>query len=278
MELTMAAQEDATPWEIPSQSPSTTPNPDEPILHGRSYFSALGLVRRKPARPDAPPTLSKSCSDKLTLKQSTSLLSSITSLLISPQNCYIHSLVIPSSQYSDVACQRAFSSSGRLRALARKDKEWEGGYKFQPFKVYVTEKEFVHSRRQTLQPGEKIIPSNISSFSTARPALMETLIGGTLQGRKQFSPRGSSLTTKSSIWALALKIATLVSVPAIERCLRVESYAAVKESQLLEGRRIVKRDVRHVLGNWVRNEGGEGFDLHGSDLMGIPPKIGRIPK
>jgi len=274
MELTMAAQEDATPWDLSLTGSSTSlvdlspctaqglPNSNEPILHGRSYISALGLVRRKPSRPDAPPTLSKSCSDKLALKQSTSLLSSITSLLISPQNCYIHSLVLPLSQYSDVACKRAFSSSGRLAPLARKDGQWEGGYSFRPFQVLKTAREFSHSRRQNLSSGEKIIPSNIASFSTPRPVLAETLIGGTLQGRKQFSLQGASSTSKRSIWGFALEIATLMSLPVIKRCLEAETYSSLKNNQLLVGRRNVKEVVRKVLVGWAKNLGGEDFSIH----------------
>jgi tRNA-specific adenosine deaminase 1 len=67
MELVMDAQEDATPWTSPpptiSAVPSDTTNsPDSTTeaaisaLRGRSNFSALGLVRLKPSRPDAPPT------------------------------------------------------------------------------------------------------------------------------------------------------------------------------------------------------------------------------
>merc|ERR1711939_420221 len=128
MELTMAAQDDATPWDLPplAITPGDSTPAEPEILHGRGYFSVLGSVRRKPSRPDAPPSLSKSCSDKIALKQSISLLNSVTSLLISPENVYIHSLVLPASQHSSVACTRAFSDSGRLSCL--KDREWEGSY------------------------------------------------------------------------------------------------------------------------------------------------------
>lgn len=271
MELTMAAQDDATPWDMP---PVTAPSPvipgdmldipqdpDIPYLHGRSYFSALGLVRRKPSRPDAPPTLSKSCSDKIAVKQSTSLLSSITSLLISPQNCYIKSLVLPLSQHSDIACKRAFSASGRLAPVSGKDKHWGNGYQFRPFTILTTQKEFPHSRRQVLLPGEKLISSNISSFSTARESLAEALIGGTLQGRKQFALKGASACSKRSSWALALQIAAVLSVPALERCLRLESYASVKRCALMEERNKVKAEVRKVLRGWVKNTGGENWAL-----------------
>ena len=79
MELTMAAQDDATPWDLPplAITPGDSTPAEPEILHGRGYFSVLGSVRRKPSRPDAPPSLSKSCSDKIALKQSISLLNSV---------------------------------------------------------------------------------------------------------------------------------------------------------------------------------------------------------
>jgi len=50
MELTMSAQEDATPWPLPKTvSPPYEPNQGEDgALKGRGYFSELGIVRRKP--------------------------------------------------------------------------------------------------------------------------------------------------------------------------------------------------------------------------------------
>ncbi|KAE9380065.1 hypothetical protein N431DRAFT_432377 [Stipitochalara longipes BDJ] len=300
MELTMAAQEDSTPWELPTLSnnipspPSLSSQPS--LLHGRGYFSALGQVRGKPSRPDAPPTLSKSCSDKLALKQSTSLLSSTTSLLISPQNAYLTSLVLPSSQYSERACTRAFSSSGRLAPL--KGRRWDGGYHFQEFKILTTNKEFPHSRRQVLKAGEKLVPSNIASISGTHPSNSETLIGGTLQGRKQFSLSGASQVCKRRMWQFALSLAaiscervltglemrkpekfdlggkgfdgltlenqeeekTLSGEHPVVHCLKADTYTAVKEGKLLEKRRIVKMEVRELaLKGWVRNLGGEDF-------------------
>lgn len=263
MELTIAAQEDPTPWDLPPMTPiQDSPPSAEAVLHGRGYFSDLGAIRRKPSRPDAPPTLSKSCSDKIALKQSTSLLSSVASLLISPSNVYIHSLVLPTSQHSPVACARAFSRSGRLSPLA--NKEWEGGYAFRPFNILTTEKDFPCSRRQPLQPGQKMVPSNIATSWT--PNHSDTLIGGGLQGRKQFSLKGASRVCKRRTWKLALDVAALVSVqaPEIERALRVDSYALVKQSDLLQSRWQVKADVRaDALKGWVRNVGGEEWGVDG---------------
>lgn len=169
MELTMAAQTDASPWEIPippaspvplssSSSPPAGPTPTlTPTLPGRAYFSLLGAVRRKPSRGDAPPTLSKSCSDKLALKQCTSLLSSTTSLLVSP--AYLRALILPAAQHDEVGCRRAFSDvvgEGRMASL-KTNRTWSstttaaaitGGYAFHPFEVRTTDLEFKFSRRE----------------------------------------------------------------------------------------------------------------------------------
>ncbi|RKF59349.1 tRNA-specific adenosine deaminase 1 [Golovinomyces cichoracearum] len=276
MELTMAAQRDSTPWEISAQSLTKKDVQSPPILlHGRSYFSQSGSIRGKPSRPDAPPALSKSCSDKLALKQSTSLLSSITSLLISPKNVYLNSLVVPISQFSKTACDRAFSASGRLNTLQQRiqvEKSWLGGYNFQPFIVYPTSLEFKYSRRQSLKPNESLSASNNASFWT--PYSSGTIIGGTCQGRRQFSHEGAPPMCKRHIWKLALSIARLVGNMSLVNLLSSRdstgaprTYAEIKRSGLMIQRQKVKSIVRTVLGaekgedGWVRNLGGDDWSL-----------------
>jgi len=179
----MASQTDSTPWALPpSPIPiSITSNKDIPTIHlcGRSYFSELGAVRTKPGRADSPQTSCKSCSDKLSLRQAVSLLLTLTSFLISPTNAYISTLVIPSSQYLSSACNRAFSVEGRMKSLS--ETEWEGGYTFCPFQVATTELEFEFSKRRG---GPRT--SNLSTVAVENRGC-EALIGGVLQGRKQFS-------------------------------------------------------------------------------------------
>ncbi|PYI17789.1 hypothetical protein BO99DRAFT_482960 [Aspergillus violaceofuscus CBS 115571] len=175
MELTMAAQEDPTPWvEDPSPSEpvslSNPPAPEEPhpthpttskpptaalsstsnphtsttvaktppttdppssaptkpppanLLDGRGHFSKLGIVRRKPARADADSTKSKSCSDKLALRQVSSLLSPETALLVRvTASAYLAGVVLPETEISGVGCERAFGKEGRMKGLV-------GGY------------------------------------------------------------------------------------------------------------------------------------------------------
>ncbi|KAF1934788.1 tRNA-specific adenosine deaminase [Clathrospora elynae] len=274
MELTMAAQEDATPWTSapptlisPSSSaniPSTVEEIETSALRGRSNFSLLGVVRAKPSRPDAPPTLSKSCTDKLTLKQASSLLSSTTSLLISPGNAYLKTLVLPSSQFVPVACERAFSLSGRLKALNQKQVEkWKGGYQFRPFEVEPTNREFAWSRR-AVSSFEKSVSSNLSAVWT--PNWQETLIGGVLQGRKQLDPRGASKICRRAMWMEAVKVTGLLSGVVVREALRKRTYGDMKETEALEKRKSIKQDVRKALKGWARNTGDDDFDL--KDLPG----------
>jgi len=254
----MDAQEDATPWTTAPEVvvDSSGQSSEITVLRGRSHFSHLGALRLKPSRPDAPPTLSKSCTDKLTLHQYTSLLSSLTSLLISPKNAYISTLVLSRSQYVESACIRAFSASGRMSNV--NPQGWIGGYRFRPFRVETTEREFAFSRR-SVAGMEKSVGCNLSAVCT--PYRTESLIGGVLQGRKQLDPRGAGSICRRSVWKTVAEVAALVGMPAILEAVREVSYADVKGGEALEARKTVKEDVRGVLKGWVRNLGDEGFGI-----------------
>lgn len=262
MELTMASQPDSTPWEVPPPLDL----PSEPsLLSGRAYFSQLGTVRRKPARADAPPTLSKSCSDKIALKQCTSLLSSVTALLVHPGNVYLSSLVLPQEQFDAKACERAFSGAGRMEGLV--GRKWEGGYGFSPFVVTTTEREFWYSKRAVAERSERSGASGLAAAWSKR-GLEEGLVGGVLQGRKQFDHRGASGTSGTSrrrMWELALDVARIDDGEGsgdIRRELEKRCYGDVKEGSLLGDRSKVKDVVRaEALKGWVRNEGDEVFRL-----------------
>ncbi|KAJ5545960.1 hypothetical protein N7494_003545 [Penicillium frequentans] len=146
MELCMASQDDATPWEVVRETNHTPEAQEGPalvednLLDGRAHFSLLGVVRRKPARTDAESTRSKSCSDKLALKQVSSLLSWQTSRLVAPtENAYLAGLVLPEDEISHVACERAFGANGRMKALGGQfwpsDTPGRIGYQFRPFQI-----------------------------------------------------------------------------------------------------------------------------------------------
>lgn len=271
MELIMAAQEDASPWELPtstSTSASTQPtiSESESALPGRAYFSQLGIVRRKPARGDAPPTLSKSCSDKIALKQCTSLLSSLASLLVNPANAYIDTLVLPESQYSAVACERAFSAAGRMKPVA--GKQWAEGYEFRPFNVEATTVEFEFSKR-AVQARSKVISASNLAATWSASGFEETILGGVLQGRKQFDIRGASKTSRMQMWIKSKELSDQLSASNAgrhwglqEHFASASSYQGIKDGPLLAERRQVKTQVRQLaLKGWIQNEGDSGFGI-----------------
>ncbi|KAJ9637212.1 hypothetical protein H2201_001609 [Coniosporium apollinis] len=270
MELTMDAQDDPTPWDMPLSTNSATAaeSPDTPIagLHGRGYFSELGVVRRKPSRPDAPPTLSKSCTDKLALKQCTSLLSSLMSLLLVPTTAYLHTLVLPASQHVPAATERAFGPGGRMSALSPcLTGKWEGGYKYTPFEVKSTSKEFEWSRRSEAAQ-QKMIGCNLSAVYT--PYWQETVIGGVLQGRKQFDPKGASRICRRNMWMAVADIAAVLATPALVRATRKRRYAEVKDDGLQADRRKVIKDAKGMaLKGWVENAGDGIFALDESSRV-----------
>ncbi|KAM0236917.1 hypothetical protein ACHAP5_009254 [Fusarium lateritium] len=261
MELTMAAQKDASAWETPTPI-SIAPDPNEEMsLLGRACFSRTGIVRRKPARGDAPPTLSKSCSDKLALKQCTSLLSSVTSLFVDPANAYIYTLVLPKSQYSDVACQRSFSVEGRMKPLA--EIVWSGGYSFREFSVVTTDLEFEFSKRAVKARADKISASNLAAIWSLS-GFEENIIGGVIQGRKAFKTNGASRTSRRSMWEAASNLAGRLGEPYSETAIGLASgtYRDLKEGQLTTHRQQVKDNARETaLVGWIRNDGGSDFQL-----------------
>ncbi|KAK6528760.1 hypothetical protein TWF694_003998 [Orbilia ellipsospora] len=262
MEFIMSAQQDATPWSPPPNA-SDTPQ----SLPGRSYFSSLSVVRRKPSRPDAPPTLSKSCTDKLTLKQFTSVLSSLSSLFISPSsNAYISTFTLPHDKYHPEGYTRAFTHSGRLSKIDTTAKQ--GSYSFSPFKV------------TPLSPNSPVIPSypypkpplkdtntktsNISVlYINSRNPVIEVLISGVKQGNGQLSNshdgRKGSVVCRKKMWQLGREIAEVLGNQTLVTTLNSQSYGDMKT---LEGHRSnMKNIVIDALGGWEKNFGDDGWTL-----------------
>lgn len=250
MELIMAAQNDATPWDLSPASEADT------TLKGRGSFAELGIVRRKPARPDAPPTLSKSCTDKLAMYQFTSVLSSVTCLLISPERAYLATLTVPASQYVGSAITRAFSHEGRLQGAIINE---QGGSNFHPFLVQTTSTEFAWSRRAVLS-DQNAIASNVSAVYT--PDFTEVLINGVLQGRKLGDPKGASRICRRTMWTKAAEVARILNAEVLILALGAKSYDGVKGASLLADRRYLKDHVKgEALKGWVRNIGDGKFAL-----------------
>lgn len=180
MELCMAAQDDPTPWKLPAGHPATNEGKEQNatgeivprLLDGRAHFSILGVVRRKPSRADAEATLSKSCSDKLALKQITSLLSLPASLLVAPtRSSYLSGLILPEDEISRVGCGRAFGGgeNGRLKPFSAK--AWDNGdglsYRYVPFTVNSVPREEVDAQWSFSKPKDGSPTSKEESVSAS---------------------------------------------------------------------------------------------------------------
>lgn len=252
MELVMEAQADPTPWPVTASNEKAASG-----FLGRGSFSQLGVVRRKPSRADSPITLSKSCSDKLALKQCTSLLSSPVSLLISPGNAYIDTLILPYHRYRPEACERAFGPAGRM--LPVDNSTWLAGYEFRPFRVETAEIDFHYSRRVAGTNLNDRKGSNISAVWT--PRHQETLINGVLQGRKQTDPLGASALSRMQIWNLLVETIGLIDALPPRNLLKMSSYLDMKKSNGLEHRRRVKDDVKsEALRGWSNESSNTLFE------------------
>lgn len=84
------------------------------LLRGRAHFNKVGVVRTKPGRADSLVTLSKSCSDKLCIKQFTGILNCISSVLMDP--VYLDYLVIHKDKYREADFDRCFKD--RLKSTS----------------------------------------------------------------------------------------------------------------------------------------------------------------
>ena len=275
MELTMAAQADATPWPTPSTAASS--DDEEAGLPGRGYFSRLGIVRRKPSRPDAPTTWSKSCTDKLAMKQFTGVLSALTSLLIQADGrTWLRSFIIPETELVASAVARAWGPMGRLCHASLPVMEAEDqGYGYRPFEVRMTSRVFEFAKSAEAASGSNlsalfVAPALVSSSDlgiSCEPRL-EVLINGVLQGRKQFDPegRGASSVSRRRMWETVQDIhATMkgscYGESGAEAGTRM-TYEQMRAGSETGDRAEVKRFVRAtVLKGWKRNEGDESWAM-----------------
>lgn len=275
MGLVMEAQDDASPWPVITGSKSDGPE----SLLGRGSFSQLGVVRRKPgkrclvdssnssslilpsARGDGPLALSKSCSDKLALKQCVSLLSGPVSLLVSPKNAYLHTLIVPADRYRREACDRAFSEHGRMHAIV--GDRLGDDYYFRPFEVRTTDLVFEFSR--TLEgSSSQAKSSNIMAIWT--PSCQETLINGVRAGWKQIDPQGRSTLSRKEMWRAVSRVLSCTSSPILQNLTPTASYQQLKHVDALIVREKVKSNARtRALKGWICSD-ADDFQLGPSEV------------
>lgn len=281
MELVMREQEDDRPWNRAPHAPlpeerSTTNREGGDAMLGRGHFDRLGIVRRKPARPDAPVTLSKSCSDKLAVKQCTGLLSGLTAKLLSTERTWLGTLTLPEGRVVDSAVERAFEPTGRIAPLANEgvQQKWRAlGYEYKPFQVLKTSKNFEYSKQQhTLETDSEAdvtaipVPSNLATLVTTHDR--EILVNGVLQGRRQDDPRGTSSFSRRSAWEAVTDLESSITALGVGSGPGNRFSGTYGEAKRLDGRESVKGDVRDLaLEGWRRNEGDDEWTLRDAQAV-----------
>ncbi|KAF3113099.1 hypothetical protein TWF706_010099 [Orbilia oligospora] len=288
MEFIISAQQDPTPWSLPTTTTTitnnnkeNTPLPSNP-LPGRSYFSTLSIVRRKPSRPDAPPTLSKSCTDKLTLKQFTSVLSSLSSILILPTKAaYIKTFTVPFDKFNQEGYTRAFTPSppnGRLSTCMHLiDDTGIKDYSFHPLSPTPLSQSFPFTSYPYSKPPPQDTTTKASNISTlyinhprTKPTT-EVLISGVKQGIAQLSTvRGDkkgSVVCRKRMWLFLRQIVDLLpSNQYLDTKTKIESsrtYFELKEINIhsTQSRIRMKHIVTGALNGWERNIGDDDWGL-----------------
>ena len=284
MELLMAtaqaAGQDISPWPTPSLDTESAPSLSQPALPppGRGFFSQLGALRRKPARADAEISMSKSCSDKLMLKQFTSLLSfPVDSLIEKNDQAFLTRMIVYEDQHDEVGNERALGGRGRLKdtfdSLKREERRCvrffqvkklpKGFRRFQFDKVAIA--------------GEKRKATNVSAVWIAggpgtEDGIVEVLVNGVKQGYRQFAEghgkasilcrlkmTRKALGVTELLWERSILVSGLVVEDAC-------TYSVLKAAPGRDGRRKLKQLVLDGLGGWPANSAEDDFEVAAIDL------------
>ncbi|KAF8609262.1 hypothetical protein BDV93DRAFT_484703 [Ceratobasidium sp. AG-I] len=177
---------------------------------GRDNYNALGWLRTKPARADAPPTISHACSDKIALWSLVGFQGALLFQLMG--NLFFSGVILGDvlGQFSEADtktvlsdCQRALIT--RLRPLP------EGINTPPEISVLFTQIAFPHARSQAPFPtvvsdpeSHVWIDSNTAS-SSASEGVSETIVNGLRRGvgpKRKDNPRFQPLVCKASMMRL----------------------------------------------------------------------------
>lgn len=201
------------------------------VMRGRAHFSQVGIVRTKPGRLDSIISLSKSCSDKLCVKQFTGILNCITSLLVEP--VYLDYLVIDRSKFKKEDFERCFRSrllnppSHPLTALL------------------FDEDHFKYKKRSGCSPLPLCLVHSVKRETSQ--ILQNGVRNGAYVKKKPPKPSGASILCKMKLYLQAKSILS-----------DFEAYLDLKAKN--EEREALKTYARNQLDNWPRTR-SEDFEL-----------------
>jgi tRNA-specific adenosine deaminase 1 len=251
-------------------------------LQGRGHFSMLGFVRRKPARGDAEPSNSKSCTDKLAIKQFMSVIAFPNDLLVEKtDNTYIRTMVVYADQFNETGYPRAFGPDGRLSRVSHLGRFFDVSTLPHDFPRFA----FDRAVLTAASPGQqKPKVTNMTALWIHNPeaeagGVLEILVNGVKQGYRQWEDREgkASIISRRKLWDLAVTIlgpstqipdehdrlepssTTMDSAGSsqlqdISRVLTQSTYAQAKLTFLRNTSRDIKCHITAALGNWKSNE------------------------
>lgn len=172
------------------------------VLRGREYYTTTGRVRTKPGRRDSPMTLSKSCTDKLTMKQYTGIVMGVAEHVF--EQIYLDELVLPAGK-NDAGIKRAFrdrleecshskGSKGSKRTVDGQEVERPAS-RPQYFTTITSDTQFAYSQ----EPGRK--PSANSIIWTINTG-NEVVLNGVKMGHKptNMNSKSASKVSRQAIW------------------------------------------------------------------------------
>lgn len=209
----------------------------EEILRGRANFSSVGKVRTKPGRSDSKVSYSKSCSDKLCLKQFTGVLNAINSLCIEP--LYLLYLVVPNERSLLSDLNRCFRE--RLDLPNINDSLTH------PLQFLLYEEEKFSHRKH----GDKSSPLPLSFAYCDLDKTGQVLQNGVKNGAyvKNRAPafKGASILSRRVLWNQAKEVIG-----------DFENYSSIKNEN--SSRTELKKTIRRSMGLWPEST-PENFPL-----------------
>lgn len=208
--------EDKVAWEGPKPK-------KQKVVRGRAHFDLHGIVRTKPGRADSRPTYSKSCSDKLCMKQLTGVLNCVNSLLIEP--IYLLYLVLRQDKFSRKDFDRCFK--GRIS---------ESSLEIHPLTpLTYKESEYQYERNELSSP----LPASLLYVVPSKTS--QVIVNGVKNGayikNKPPKPSGASFICKRKLYEHACHL-----LPPFL------SYEELKRSN--KQRESIKASARNILGLW----------------------------
>lgn len=235
------------------------------------------------------------------MKQFTSVLSGLTSLLIAPgRSGYISSFVVPSEKYNQEGYMRAFSREGRLSVVdVMNGCGDDGGYGFVPFDVAPLPEEFpmaelyryskpapVQLEREGNEENDNgnietekwesktshisVVYINLSHRDSTighvkkkeNTILLETLTGGVKQGNNQLGV--SKNERKGSVLCRKKQWRLFRDVAGLlgdEELIEIAGRGSYAEMKQNNERRRIKGVVQKGLGGWIKNQGDDEWSL-----------------